>query len=450
MASVCGVQYRDASAARQPGATEPGMTEPGATEPGASGAGERPWHGRWGGPPPWVSSRRRPRNRAVQPRGALLVAFIQIVGTTFAAHNQPDARPLNAIGYALLIAGPVAMLFRRRYRIPALLVAGATAVVYLLAGFPYGPVFLALLVIAVGGIMDGYRRSTWIVMGAGYLFFVGFGLVVSSVGGIPVRRVSLGDVIVTAAWILVALAIAEAARNRASALREVARTRAEQERGREELERRRASEQRLQIARELHDVIGHHLSLINVQAGVGLHLMDERPEQARVALQAIKQASAEALREVRSVLGALRPEDEQAPRAPAPSLADLSALVETSDTRVVVEGEPRSLPPELDRAAYRIIQEALTNVRRHAGAGAVATLTIGYAAEELTVRIDDNGRGPAGGIGHGGSGLTGMRERATALGGSLSAGPLAAGGFRVFARLPLPRDPAEGEGGCTR
>ncbi|MBO0869575.1 MAG: sensor histidine kinase, partial [Micromonosporaceae bacterium] len=385
---------------------------------------------------------------AIRPRGALLVALIQVIGTHFAAHNQLGARPLNSIGYALLVAGPVAMLFRRRYRIPALLVAGATTVAYLLVGYPYGPVFLAVLVIAVGGIMDGHRRSTWIIMGAGYLSFVAVGLAVTSVAGVQVRRVSLGDVIAVAAWTLVALAVAEAARNRASALREIARTRAEQERGREEQERRRASEQRLLIARELHDVIGHHLSLINVQAGVGLHLMDERPEQARTSLQAIKQASAEALREVRSVLGALRPEDEQAPRTPAPSLADLSALVDSGDTQVVVEGQPRRLPPELDRAAYRIIQEALTNVRRHAGAGAVATLTIGYHPEELTLRIDDNGVG--GRIGDGGSGLTGMRERATALGGSLAAGPLAAGGFRVSARLPLPGEAMDGEGGGTR
>src|SRR5262245_61492352 len=156
MATVCGVRHHDTS----------GAPEPGAPEPGGTGPAERswhPWHGRWGGPPPWVASRRQARNRAVQPRGALLVALIQVLGTHFAAHNQPDSRPLGPIGYALLVAGPVAMLFRRRYRIPALLVAGVATVVYLLGGFPYGPVFVAVLVIAVGGILDGHRRSTWII-----------------------------------------------------------------------------------------------------------------------------------------------------------------------------------------------------------------------------------------------------------------------------------------------
>jgi signal transduction histidine kinase len=134
------------------------------------------------------------------------------------------------------------------------------------------------------------------------------------------------------------------------------------------------------------------------------------------------------------VLGVLRPEDEAAPRAPAPSLANLSTLVEGSDTEVVITGTARALPAELDRAAFRIVQEALTNVRRHAGLRARATVTIGYGGDELTVRVDDNGTGgqPA----EDGNGIAGMRARATALGGTLSAGPGPAGGFRVEAHLP--------------
>jgi signal transduction histidine kinase len=222
--------------------------------------------------------------------------------------------------------------------------------------------------------------------------------------------------------------VGEAARVQSRYLAEFARARAEQQ-------RRQASEERLRIAQELHDVLGHHLSLINVQAGVGLHLMDEQPEQARTALVAIKDASAEALREVRSVLGILRSEDESAPRTPAPSLANLPALVEDAGATASVHGAARELPAEVDRAAYRIAQEALTNVRRHAGTGATAQVVIGYEPDALTVRVQDDGVG--GPPVEDGNGIAGMRARAAALGGTLSAGPADGGGYLVEARLPL-------------
>ena len=162
--------------------------------------------------------------------------------------------------------------------------------------------------------------------------------------------------------------------------------------------------------------------------------MDEQPEQARTALVAIRQASAEALREVRSVLGVLRAEDEQAPRTPAPGLANLSTLVEDAGASASVLGELRELPAEVDRAAYRIAQEALTNVRRHAGPAASARVTIGYGPDALTVRVADDG---IGGVAEDGNGIAGMRARAAALGGTLTAGPADGGGFLVEARLPL-------------
>jgi signal transduction histidine kinase len=248
--------------------------------------------------------------------------------------------------------------------------------------------------------------------------------------------------------IVVLVGASESSRVRAAQLAQAAKARAEEERARTEQRRRQASEERLLIARELHDVIGHHLSLINVQAGVGLHLMETRPEQARESLAAIKQASAEALREVRAVLGALQTaEDGAAPRAPAPRLdriGELIAEVEAAGLTVGVrvEGEPGPVPAEVDRAAYRIVQEALTNVRRHAGPSAAATVVIGYGERELTVRVEDDGGGavavpPAGEPEERGAGLPGMRERATALGGSFAAGWRPEGGFRVAATLPL-------------
>jgi signal transduction histidine kinase len=216
---------------------------------------------------------------------------------------------------------------------------------------------------------------------------------------------------------------------------EAARTRAEED-------RRRAGEERLRIARELHDVLAHNISLINVQAGVALHLMDEQPGQSRTALVAIKQASNDALRELRSVLDILR-QGSDAPRSPTSGLDSLDGLVANAaaaglEVRSRVEGTPRPLPAGVDLAAFRIVQEALTNVTRHAGRPATATVLVAYGDHDLTVQVDDDGEGvdrahPNGG----GNGIRGMRERAATLGGELTAGPRPGGGFRVSAQLPL-------------
>jgi signal transduction histidine kinase len=205
-----------------------------------------------------------------------------------------------------------------------------------------------------------------------------------------------------------------------------------------EARRRQGSEERLRIARDLHDVLGHHISLINVQAGVALYLMDDDPEQARSALTAIKQSSRDLLREMRSTLGVLRGVDEEPPHDPVAGLSRLDDLVEATraaglPVTVEIGGEPRELPPSVDTAAYRIIQEALTNARKHAGP-AQASVLLTYTEDGITMRIDDDGTGPAGTTG-GGDGIPGMRERAAALGGTLTAGPRPGGGFRVDAHL---------------
>jgi len=183
--------------------------------------------------------------------------------------------------------------------------------------------------------------------------------------------------------------------------------------------------------------------MISVQSGVGAHLMDRDPGQARSALIAVNQASKEALQELRATLGLLRQADGPEPRSPTPGLAQVHGVIASTsaagiDVQLDVSGEPRVLPTGVDLAAYRIIQESLTNVMRHARA-ATARIAIVYQPADVVIQIDDDGpgfddqRGPA----EGGNGLLGMRERAAALGGELEAGPLSRGGFRVWARLPL-------------
>jgi signal transduction histidine kinase len=355
----------------------------------------------------------------------VVLAAVQIIGTRMGAAEQAGARPLDALAYALLAAGPLALLGRRRYPVPAAVATMAITLGYLALGYPYGPVVLSPAVALFCAAAAGNRYPAWVTAGLGYAGYV----LVSARDG-----VDLADLVGTAAWLCLVLVVGEVARGRRQWIEAARHARAE-------ASRRRVSDERLEIARELHDVIAHNISLINVQAGVALHLMDEQPAQARSALTTIKQSSKETLQELRATLGVLRRVDEEAPRAPTPGLDQLEALVQRVGTAgvaatVKVDGDGRPLPAAVDLAAYRIVQEALTNVYRHSGASA-ATVRIGYGDREVTVQVDDDGRGAPLGDDGGGNGIRGMQERATALGGTLTAGPRQQGGFRVCARLPL-------------
>ena len=202
--------------------------------------------------------------------------------------------------------------------------------------------------------------------------------------------------------------------------------------------RRRASDERLAIARDLHDVVAHNISVINVQANTALHLMDRQPERAREALTAIHEVSRQALGELRTVLGVLRADGADAPLVPSPGLDRLGALAAHTRTagiavRVEQEGVPRPVSAGVDAAAYRIVQEALTNTVRHSG-GHTATVRLCYDPDALTIEVDDDGRAVL--LPRPGNGVAGMTERARALGGTLDVGPRPGGGFRVLARLP--------------
>jgi signal transduction histidine kinase len=214
-----------------------------------------------------------------------------------------------------------------------------------------------------------------------------------------------------------------------------------------EVARRQVSDERLRIARELHDAVGHHVSLINVQAGVALYLLDRDVEQARSALAAITSSSKALLADMRTTLGVLRGADEEPSRAPVAGLARLDDLVAENlgaglVVTVQVREDRRALPAAVDLAAYRIVQEALTNTRRHSGASR-ALVVVGYTDDGLSVEICDDGTGRPPSTGAEGNGLPGMRERAAVLGGTLVAGPGERGGFRVAAHLPVRRSAEE-------
>jgi signal transduction histidine kinase len=369
---------------------------------------------------------------------AVGVAAFQVGATYGAGRHQHPTRGYDVFAGILLAAAGLALLFRTRWPSATLVATFVLTLGYWSIGYPRGPIFLGLVIAYVNALWTGHRRVAFAVAVAGVVGFPWLGPALGRGHG-----TDLGGQIAVITWLVGLTTFSELARARRTRRAETVRQRAAEA-------QRQADEERLRIARELHDVLAHNISLMSVQSGVALHLMDERPEQARVALEAIRHASKEALGELRHVLAVLRG-DESAPRAPG-GLDGLDALVArawTAGLRVQVErtGEPRPVPAAVDLAAFRIVQEAVTNTLRHAGPGATTSVVrLGYGPDALTVQVDDDGRAPAAtlpGTGDGtGSGLVGMRDRAATLGGELHAGPRAGGGFRVEARLPLPPEDA--------
>lgn len=357
-----------------------------------------------------------------------VVAFLTLGSTAFAATRQPEARPLDVLAVVLLVAGPAALVVRRAFPREVLAVAALACVLYLGLGYAGSPMPAAAVIALFAAVVAGHHHVGIAVAATAFAVLVGWMLLTG-------RVVSWPGVLIVLAWLTVIVV--------AGVLWRFRRERREQARAAvAEEQRRRAGEERLQIAQELHDVLGHHVSLINVQAGVALFLLDDDPEQARTALAEIKRSSRELLREMRSTLGVLRGVDVEAPHQPTPGLGRLDTLldeVRAAGLPVTLRtaGERRPLPTGIDLAAYRIVQESLTNTRRHAGAQS-ATVLLGFSDRELDLRIDDDGAGPPPSGRPGGNGLLGMRERAHALGGTLETGPGPERGFRVRARLPLP------------
>lgn len=354
-----------------------------------------------------------------------VVGVLQYAASLGAEHHPHHSHlHLHTAGWVLLAVGPLALTMRRRHPVATMWVAFAATMGSFESRFAY----LSLIVALLHAAMRGHRAATWSAIAAGYAWmWLGPALFGNS---LP----TLTSAILLASWLLVLGIAGEALRIRQERVAEravVRRLDASQ----------RVSEARLRVARDLHDVVGHNISLINVRAGVGLDLIDSNPAEARAALEAIKKVSKEALDELRTMLATLREQDEPAPRAPTPGLARLDDLVETTraagvGVTVTTEGAAVPLNATTDVAAYRIIQESLTNVARHAG-GSGARVRLSYEAELLRVEVVDDGPGAGRDATSRGTGITGMTERAAAVGGELHAGSRPAGGFAVAATLPI-------------
>ncbi|MEA5456272.1 sensor histidine kinase [Sinomonas sp. JGH33] len=390
----------------------------------ASGEDHAGHRATWPAPGPW-SGGWRPRRApwSLRVAAAVVLALIQIVGTHVAALRQPEARPLDALAVILLAAGPGLLLLLRLWPGPAATAIVAVTLGYFALGYPWGPILVSPVLALVWATAARARRWTWTVGGA---------LVVAA-GAVAIASGEWIRAAAVAAWTVVVLLVGEGLR--------VRRERVAERRREWEARRREARDQeRLELARDIHDVVAHSLSLINVRASVALHLADRRPEELRPALEAIKEASHEALGEVRELLGVLR---QDVPVTPGEPLERIPSLVEDArglglEATLDVRLDPPP-SPALQRVAYRVVQEALTNAVRHAGAHRVS-VRLAREGGSVVVDIHDDGAGLRGAAP--GSGLRGMRERVEAAGGRLELAD--DGGLHVRAELPEARQAGGG------
>jgi signal transduction histidine kinase len=374
--------------------------------------------------------------------------------------NGPGAGPLNAQAYVFgaLLAVPIA--FRHRYPLRVFAAVALLVLVYYLAARRNISPSPALAVPVYDTALAGFMIPAVIVS----FFYMGVGLIIVGLGGSESVAELLSDFFPQIALLALAIVLGELVRSRQALAAETARRLRLAEEERTADAARLLAEERLRIARELHDTVAHSMATITVQAGSALHLLHDSAAQTapdlQAALTAIRETSKSALAETRSVLGQLREwSPVSAAGYPATGLDRLPALrdaVNAAGTEVTVhiEGAPVTLSTAADHAAYRILQESLTNVLRHAGPGAAATVCLRYRPDTVTITVTDDGpgatspggggTGSGGGAEGGGHGIRGMAERAASVGGSLNAGPLADGGFAVTATLPVLLRPAEG------
>ena len=362
--------------------------------------------------------------RRVTPFDVLLTGvllFTGLFGTGPAAANQGMTAPPAA--YLLVVLAALPMLVWRVWPLWTFIATTGLTLLYLALGYAYGPILFSAATAVFGmawwlplrralAAMGGLLLAAWLVIGAGVL----------------AGDRDWSEFVSVAAWLLIPAAIGVTLRARRDAASDV----------RTEQARRAVSEERLRLAQEVHDVAGHGFAVIAMQAGVALRVLDRDRAAARKALEGIRAMSKDALESLRGEIEAMR--QPEAPLRPASGLADLPALAErirASGLPITLDVFPASadVPDAVDRAAYRITQESLTNVLRHGGADATARVSVRREANTLHLEVTNTGRG-ADAAGSRGRGIDGMRARAEALGGTLDAGPVD-GGFAVRARLPV-------------
>ena len=378
---------------------------------------------------------------------ALATAVAVANGFAIAAEQEAGAKDPDALAYVLGVAIAAPLLVRRRWPLGVLLVSAVVLMSYHALDYPAIGLAVPLAVALFTAVAAGHVWEAAVV--ALGLVLLGIGFRALEEGESVVSVIGSGtvdDVALLAAVVL----LAQMLRTRRAWLVEVGERLRRTELEREREAQRRVELERLRIAHELHDVLAHTIAVIGVHAGVAAEALTDSPSEAETSLRTIREKSREALAELRATVGVLREPREEVPRSPAPSLSRLEELVGMAagsgvQVDVAVSGAARPLPAVVDLTAYRIVQESLTNVVRHAGANR-ATVAICYEPDAVVVQIDDDGRGSANGITSAGDGfgITGMRERAAAIGGRLEAGPapFPDEGFRVRAWLPVERVPA--------
>lgn len=394
----------------------------------------------------------RPEARVRIGRLEVLGAAVLFVLSVLAASVDPHEHRFSVRWPAVVIAGIgcFALLWRRHHPFGVLVVAVGCGVAFQLLGFRESPLVTSPVIVSVYSVAACTdRRTAWTMASLSAAVLVG-GAVVSEPGAwlSPDNAAML-------AWTALPAAVGDGVRSRRAYVAAVEERAEHAERTREQEACQRVAAERVRIARELHDVVAHHIALINAQAGVAVHLVEQRPQQILAALKDIRETSRSALDELRVTVSLLRQSDDpEAPRDPIPGLAQVPALLASFErvglvVKQFVRGSAVPPAPAVDLAAYRIVQEALTNVRKHAGADQ-ARLYLDYRPQWLTITVEDDGHPvphePQPGTGHG---LIGMRERATSVGGRLHARKLPEGGFTVTADLPLRPGPTGDSSPCV-
>ncbi|MER5344917.1 sensor histidine kinase [Streptomyces sp. NPDC056704] len=387
--------------------------------------------------------RRRGRapSRTLDVLGVAVLCVLSVVAASVDPHEHEFVLRWSAV--VLAAVGCSALLWRRRHPFGVLAVTIGCGVLFQMLGFRESPLVTSPVLASVYNVaLRTDRRTAWTAAAVSAAILVGADAIWTSNSWLDPDKAAM------VAWTALPAAVGDGLRSRRAYVAAVEERAEHAERTREQEAQQRVAAERVRIARELHDIVAHHIALINAQAGVAVHLVDHRPEQILTALENIRDTSRSALDELRVTVGLLRQSDEPvALRDPMPGLAQVPALLASFERAGLAvsdtwRGITEPLEPAVDLAAYRIVQESLTNVRKHAGADH-ARLFLHYHGERLTITVEDDGcagpHDPHPGAGHG---LIGMRERATTIGGTLYAGPRPEGGFTVTAELPLRPGPA--------